>query len=46
MSSDESRQVYRCQFCEYEGTGWLDGGYQCPKCRRHYDAQLAQDSEE
>jgi len=37
---------YRCQFCGYEGKGWLEGSFVCPKCGRKYDALLAQDSEE
>ena len=42
----EQRTVgYRCQFC---GTTspvrqWRRGGEECPKCKRIYDAVLAQD---
>lgn len=41
-------ESYRCQFCEREApvSEWGDGGYTCPHCGRHYDAMLAQDSEE
>lgn len=47
MSNETApKEEYRCQFCGYEGGGWLSEGYRCPKCNRLYDAQLAQDSEE
>ncbi len=39
-----SKQVYRCQHCGYEGDGWTDGGYTCPRCGGHYDFLEAQDS--
>ncbi len=38
--------IYKCQFCSYEGSGWLNKGQTCPKCGKDYDWQLAQDSEE
>lgn len=40
------QQEYRCQFCGYEGPGWLNDGYVCPVCGKEYNALLAQDSEE
>ena len=38
--------IYKCQFCDYEGDGWLEKGQKCPKCGKKYDWLLAQESEE
>lgn len=39
-------ESYRCQFCGEVSPrkDWLDDA--CPKCKRKYDALLAQDSED
>jgi len=42
----KDKRIYKCQFCEYEGDGWLNDGQTCPKCGKNYDWLLAQDSEE
>jgi protein-arginine kinase activator protein McsA len=36
---------YRCQFCGKTSPArqWRRGGEECPKCRRIYDAALAQE---
>ncbi len=39
-------EILKCQFCGYEGKGWLNKGQTCPKYGKNYDWQLAQDSEE
>jgi predicted RNA-binding Zn-ribbon protein involved in translation (DUF1610 family) len=39
------KPIYVCQFCGYEGSGFKNGGFDCPKCGRTYDAILAQDYE-
>lgn len=36
---------YRCQFCGYEGAGWLKGD-ECPKCHKAYDAAAAQEGDD
>jgi len=38
--------THRCQFCGYDGGGWLDNEQTCPACGKKYDYLLAQDSEE
>jgi phage FluMu protein Com len=41
------KQRWRCQFCGHWSapSSWHRAGNKCPKCRREYDALLAQDSE-
>jgi hypothetical protein len=35
----------RCQFCAYQGSGWINKDT-CPRCKRSYDAILAQEGDD
>lgn len=41
-----SKKNFTCQHCGYNGPGWTKGGYECPKCHKSYNAQMAQDNED
>lgn len=44
---EELEDFYKCQFCGDESPikEWGRDGHECPKCKKEYDAILAQDSE-